>query len=153
IGSRFSLRLALVTFVTTLACALMLVSYDADARRLGGGKSFGKQSSTVTQRQSAAPTAPTPQNATQPAPATAHTHPAGKRWLGPLIGMAAGLGIGALLSHFGFGGAFADGLGGILVLGLLLLAGFWIWRMLQRSVASSASRPQTQPAYASSGAA
>src|SRR5262249_47432158 len=37
--------------------------------------------------------------------------------------------------------------------GLLLLAGFWIWRMLQRSVASSASRPQTQPAYASSGTA
>ena len=30
-----------------LVCALAIVSIDADAARLGGGRSFGKQSSNV----------------------------------------------------------------------------------------------------------
>lgn len=155
IGSLTSVGFTLSMFFTALVCALMLFPHDADARRLGGGSSFGKQSSTVTQRQSSSPTTPAQQNAAptgQPAPATPMPQPAGNRWLGPLVGVAAGLGIGALLSHFGLGGAFADGLGGILVLGLLLLAGFWLWRVLQRSVASSGPS-QPQPAYAATGTA
>ncbi|TFI47162.1 Tim44 domain-containing protein, partial [Diaphorobacter sp. DS2] len=50
-----------------LVAMLAVVHLDADARRLGGGKSIGKQSSNVTQRDAAtppaAPAAPT-QNAT-----------------------------------------------------------------------------------------
>ncbi len=130
--------------------ALMAVTHDADAR-LGGGKSFGKQSSTVTQRQAVSPSKPV-QSTTNAAPAPTAPpapQPAGNRWLGPLAGVAAGLGIAALLSHFGLGGAFADGLGSILVIGLLLMAGVFIWRMLSRSVASSPApaRPM-QPDYA-----
>ncbi len=139
--------LTLSAFVAAAFCAMMFVSHDADAARLGGGKSFGKQSSGVTQRQSTPPTAPA-QNAappSQPSPAGAPVpQPAGNRWLGPLLGIGAGLGIGALLSHFGMGGAFGDGFGGILVIGLLLVGGVFIWRALQRSVASSAPpRPAT----------
>ncbi len=91
---------------------------DADAKRVGGGRSIGKQSSTVTQRQQAPqqPTQATPGTAPQQAaPAAAGAGAAGaaaaakpaNRWLGPIAGLAAGLGIAALLSHFGLGGAFA----------------------------------------------
>jgi predicted lipid-binding transport protein (Tim44 family) len=151
-------RLPGFTLATSLAAvffALTLVAHDADARRLGGGKTFGKQSSTVTQQQSASPSRPTPpassQEASKPVqpPATAPApQPAGNRWLGPLAGVAAGLGIGALLSHFGLGGAFAEGLGSMLVIGLLLMAGVFIWQMLRRSTAGPAPVRPMEPAYA-----
>jgi predicted lipid-binding transport protein (Tim44 family) len=149
-------RLSRFTLVTSLAAvflALTLLAPAADAGRLGGGRSFGKQSSTFTQRQSASPSKPAPpasnQEASKPAqsPATA-PQPAGNRWLGPLTGLAAGLGIAALLSHFGLGGAFADGLGSMLLIGLLLMAGVFIWRMLRRGTASPASVRPMEPAYA-----
>jgi predicted lipid-binding transport protein (Tim44 family) len=153
-------RLSGFSLATSLAAvffALTLVAHDADARRLGGGKSFGKQSSTVTQQQAASPSkqtsAPPASNqdaskAGQP-PATAPApQPAGNRWLGPIAGLAAGLGIGALLSHFGLGGAFAEGLGSILLIGLLLMAGVFIWRMLRRGTASPAPVRPMEPAYA-----
>jgi hypothetical protein len=40
-------------------------SFDAEAKRLGGGKSFGRQSGNVTQRQATPPAAPS--QATNPA--------------------------------------------------------------------------------------
>ncbi len=140
-----------VALLATMFFAFALVAHDADAKRLGGGTSFGKQSNTVTQRQATSPTTPPPsQQATAPAQtpggATA-PQPSRNRWLGPLAGIAAGLGIAALLSHFGLGGAFADGLGSMILIGLLLAVGFYLWRMLKRSTASPAASPQTEPAY------
>ena len=146
-----------LVLLATLLFSLTLVAHEADAKRLGGGSSFGKQSSTVTQRQSASPSTPTPaREATAPAqtPVGAPVpQPSRNRWLGPLAGVAAGLGIAALLSHFGMGGAFADGLGSILVIGLLLAVGFYLWRMLKRSTAAPANLPQTEPAYSMATAA
>ena len=50
-------------FVAALAAFLSLGAVDAEAaRRLGGGRSFGKQSSNVTQREAARP-APQPPTA------------------------------------------------------------------------------------------
>ncbi len=151
-------RLPGFTLATSLAAvffALALVAHDADAGRMGGGRSFGKQSSTVTQQQAASPSRQTSaspassQDASRPAQTPAYgPQPAGNRWLGPLAGVAAGLGISALLSHFGFGGAFAEGLGSMIVIGLLLMAGVFIWQMLRRSTASPAPVHPTEPAYA-----
>ncbi len=144
----------LVTFLAAVFLALTLVAPAADAGRLGGGKTFGKQSSTFTQRQAASPTKPAPpasnQEASKPAqpPATAPAPQSGNRWLGPLGALAAGLGIAALLSHFGLGGAFAEGLGSMLLIGLLLMAGVFIWRMLRRGTASPAPVRPMEPAYA-----
>ncbi len=141
----------LAAILAAVFFALTSMAPDA-AAKLGGGKSFGKQSSTVTQRQAASPSkpaaAPEASKATQPPVTAPAPQPAGNRWLGPLAGVAAGLGIAALLSHFGLGGAFADGLGSIMVIGLLLMAGVFIWRMLSRSTASSPApvRPM-EPAY------
>ena len=83
------------------------LALDADAqRRLGGGRTLGKQSPTVQQRQ-ATPPAQTPQQATpqaapaQPAPAAAATPPRSP-WRGALMGLAAGLGIAALANWLGW---------------------------------------------------
>src|SRR4051794_11994513 len=95
--------------VVAAFCALALVMTDADARRMGGGRSLGAQRSVVPQRTQPAtpPTAATPTApaavapaAAAPAAATAAARPSGaSRWLAPLAGLAAGLGIAALLSH------------------------------------------------------
>ena len=120
------------TLLLALAVAtagLMVVAQDAQAKRLGGGVSKGTQSSNVTQKQ--APAAPTQAAkpaapAATPAPAPA---PARNRWLGPLAGLAAGLGIAALLSHLGMGGAMAEMLGSFLMIAGVALAAMFLWRM------------------------
>ncbi|MDM0051825.1 Tim44 domain-containing protein [Variovorax sp. J22R115] len=118
-----------------LVCALAVVSIDADAARMGGGKSFGKQSGNVTQRQ-ATPPATTPatpgapaQNvnnaAAKPAPAAAPAAAPKRPWAGMLGGLAAGLGLAWLAHSLGLGAAF----GNILLIGLLVLAAVVVWRI------------------------
>lgn len=126
-----------------LACVLALVSVQADAARIGGGKSVGRQSSNVTQRESAAPTAPAQQNATNAAPRPGTPAPAAaapkRPWGAMLGGLAAGLGLAWLANSLGLGAGFAN----ILLIGLLVMAGLFVWRMFKaRSAASSgANRP------------
>ena len=86
------------------AVFLLLAGFNAEAaRRMGGGKSFGQQSSNVTQRQ-AAPA----QNVAKPAAAPAPMAPpavAPKRpWGAMLGGLAAGLGLAWLANSLGLGG-------------------------------------------------
>lgn len=73
------------------------------AKRLGGGKSIGAQRQSIAPKPAAAPA----QQAAQPSapqPAAAPTvqpqpRPAMSRWLAPLAGLAAGLGLAALFGH------------------------------------------------------
>jgi len=123
-----------MTALLSILICFALVVQDADARRLGGGKSFGYQSPNINRQSSAPPKAPAQDAASKPAqPQTppAAPQPAGNRWLAPLAGIAAGLGIAALLSHFGLIGPFASALGSLLVVALLLFGAFFIWRMLR----------------------
>src|SRR5258706_12749814 len=96
-NSRFS-GSTLATFVTALFFALSLVAHDAGAGRLGGGKSFGKQSSTFSQRQAMPPSKPaSAQDASKPAtpPVTAPAlQPALNRCLVPLADEVTVRGIG-----------------------------------------------------------
>ena len=63
-------------FILALVAVLAVASMDAEARRMGGGSSFGKQSGNVTQRNAAPPA----QNvATKPAPANTSAARAGKK--------------------------------------------------------------------------
>ena len=51
----------IVSRLFTLLLAVVLVgvfTFDAEARRMGGGKSMGRQSSNVTQREATPPAAP-----------------------------------------------------------------------------------------------
>ncbi|RZI64808.1 Tim44 domain-containing protein [Variovorax guangxiensis] len=117
-----------------LVCAMALASVQAEAARMGGGKSFGRQSGNVTQRQ-ATPPANTPgapaQNATNNAAAAkpgaaAPAAAAPKRpWGAMLGGLAAGLGLAWLAHSLGLGAAF----GNILLIGLLVLAAVVVWRI------------------------
>ena len=141
-----------------LAAAVMVgvglasISPDADAaRRFGGGKSVGKQSDNVTkQAPPAAPAqqaTPAPQQATPGAAGAAAgaAAPARNRWLGPLAGIAAGLGIAALLSHFGMAGAFAEAMMSFLLMGLLVVAAIFIFRMIKNRNAPAAAAAGNAP--------
>jgi predicted lipid-binding transport protein (Tim44 family) len=109
---------------------------DAEAKRLGGGKSSGTQRESVTQKQ-ATPT----QNSAAPAtaPAAAPAAAPKRNWMGPLAGLAAGLGIAALLSHFGMG----EGMGNFLMIALLAMAAFFVIRMFfgRKAQTAAASDP------------
>jgi predicted lipid-binding transport protein (Tim44 family) len=135
--------LSLLALVMTLG--LGTVHLDAEAKRLGGGKSFG------TQRQATPPAnAPNaPAAAAAPAAAGAAGGAAagtGRSWMGPVAGLAAGLGLAALASHLGFGEAFAN----MLMIGLLLVAVIAVVGFIMRKRA--AAQPGGGPAYAGASA-
>ena len=108
------------SLLSVLAVALSLgiatVSFDAEAaKRLGSGKSMGTQRQAV---QDKAPSTPAAQNAAPAAGAAATPAAPKSSWMGPVAGLAAGLGIAALASHFGFG----DELASMVMMGLLAFA-------------------------------
>ena len=137
-----------IIFAAMLAIgSLSMVVTDADAKRLGGGGTIGKQAQPMSRP---APTAaPAPAQAAKPAAPAAAPAPAVKPpspWRGILGGALLGLGLGALMSHFGLGGALGGMLGSLLMVALLAGAVFFIVRMFRRK-----AEPQT-PAFAGSGA-
>lgn len=111
---------------------------DAEARRMGGGGSFGKSSPSYSRQAPMQNNQMT--NATRPAAPAAASSP----WKGIVGGALLGLGMGALLSHFGMGGALGSMIGTMLMVGLLVAAAFFLYRMLSRKT----SGQQARPAYA-----
>jgi predicted lipid-binding transport protein (Tim44 family) len=133
-------RFAVCAVAALLVAAL--AAPDAEARRLGGKRSFGQQSGNVYNReaparQQDAPPARQADSAGQKASdATPPATPAGaaargNRWLGPVAGLAAGLGLAALFSHMGFGAGLASLLGNVLLIGLLAVGAMLLWRMIK----------------------
>ena len=131
-----------ILVLAAFAALTLTLSDLADAARMGGGRSFGAQRQSVTPSKPAPPAgAPagnanaagqptTPASPAAAAPAGAAPAPAAapsgaSRWLGPIAGIAAGLGIAALLSHFGL----SEGLGSLLLIGLVIFAGVFLVRM------------------------
>jgi predicted lipid-binding transport protein (Tim44 family) len=125
---------------------LVAVSFtlDAQAGRLSGGKSFGRPSPNLQQRQ-ATPTPPqaTPQQAPQAQPGVPSRQPGvpakpASPWRGALMGLAAGLGLAALAHALGFGDTMAT----IMTIALLGLLAMTLIGFLMRRRA-----PPPQPAY------
>jgi len=129
--SRWFAALALVL----CAGAMLTASFDAEAqRRFGGGGSFGRQSSNVLKQRQAVtpPAARTAQRAAAPAAAAGAAAKSGaSRWLGPLAGIAAGLGIASLLSYLGLSGAFLEFLSSALLIGLVVFGVMFLLRRLR----------------------
>ncbi len=146
---KLTLKRGLLGLAFVAFAGVTLAPQVADAARMGGGKSVGKQSSNVTQKQApAAPKeAPKAAPATPAAPAAAPA-PARNKWLGPLAGIAAGLGIAALLSHFGMGAAMGEMLGSFLLIGALALGALFLWRMWKNKNAPATGANFGQPAFA-----
>lgn len=130
-----------------------LVPADAEAKRLGGARNSGMQRSATpdkpAQQQNATPAqqqaAPGAAPAT-PAAAGAAAAAAPKRsWMGPIAGLAAGLGLAALFSHFGLGEELAN----FVMIALLVMVAFVVIRMLMRRMGGAAPQPALATAAAS----
>jgi len=137
-------RSVLVAIVAVFLTTLVALG-DADAKRLGGGRTLGTQRQSVAPPSSPGPAA-NPVLPAQPGTATAKAAPAtppasgASRWLGPIAGIAAGLGLAALLSHFGLPEGFAS----FLLLGLLAFGAVLVFRMLRaRRAPELATSPRT----------
>lgn len=106
---------------------LTLTMNDAEARRLGGGSSFGmKRHMTTPKKNTATP------NQQQAAPNAAGAKQP-NRWMGPLAGLAAGLGLAALFSHLGLG----EGMSNFIMILLLGLVAFAVFRFFMRKKAAA----------------
>lgn len=120
----------------TIAFSAMSMMAELAARPMGGGRSIGRQSQSVKQMAPRPAPAATPQQgvnrpAATPAPTPGMTPPRPSPWKGILGGALLGLGLGALLSHLGIGGALASAIGTILTFALIAGAIFFIWRMIR----------------------
>ncbi|CAM4285116.1 Tim44 domain-containing protein [Kerstersia similis] len=157
--SRRFTKFCAAAVIALTGVAMLGASFDADARRMGGGGSFGRQSSNVMQqRQAVTPPAAntganTARSAAAPAAAGAAAGAATRsgmsRFLGPIAGIAAGLGLAALLSSMGLSGALLEFLSSALLIGLVVFAIFFIVRRLRG--ASAGARPAMQGAGAGAG--
>jgi predicted lipid-binding transport protein (Tim44 family) len=136
------------TAALALVLAVSLSPDFAEAKRLGSGKNTGMQRQAPAQQ--AQPQTPPPQTPAAPtaaaAPAgvpagaaAAAAAPAKRNWMGPIAGLAAGLGLAALFSHLGMGEAFAN----IMMMLLLALVAFFAIRFIM-----SRMRGGAQPALA-----
>jgi predicted lipid-binding transport protein (Tim44 family) len=136
----FAILVAVVMLFTT--------AFDAEARRMGGGKSMGRQSSNVTQREATRPPVQAPGNqATAGAAGAAGAAAATRKpWGAMLGGLAAGLGLAALAHALGFGEGFAN----MLLILLLGLVAFAVFRMIKNR--SAAQNVGNRMAYQGAGA-
>ena len=143
-------HLLIALSMTAAALTLSLAPGDADAKRLGGGKPAGMQRATPAQ------TAPHTTPAQQAAPAAAAAAPAAaatppkRNWMGPLAGLAAGLGIAALFSHFGMGAGLAN----FMMMAMLALVAVVAIRFIMGKLrGGNAGGPQLAGAGAGAGSA
>jgi predicted lipid-binding transport protein (Tim44 family) len=140
-----TMNLKKILIGAVIAVSAMSMLTEAIARPAGGGRSFGRQSQNVSRMPAQPAPQPAPRQAA-PAPAPAPVPPAAapkkpSMWKGILGGALLGLGLGALFSHFGMGGALASALGSILMLVLLAGVVFFIIRLIRGK-----SQPAAQPA-------
>ncbi len=128
-----------LTVMLAAGMAFTMAPSVSEAKRLGGGKSSGMQRSSTPDK----PAQSTP--AQQAAPATAAAPTAGataaaaapkRNWMGPIAGLAAGLGLAALFSHLGMG----EGLANFVMLALLALVAFVVIRLLMRRFAGNGAQ-------------
>jgi predicted lipid-binding transport protein (Tim44 family) len=125
----------IVALLVAVSAASMVVS-EAEAKRMGGGGSIGRQSQGINRQtpmqspnQAANPSQAQPA-APAAAPQATPARPASP-WRNILGGALLGLGLGALLSHLGIGGAFASVISTILMVALLALAVMFIIRLVR----------------------
>ena len=139
------IRQKFASILTSVAVALGGVSFsvmptEVEAKRLGGGRASGMQrqmpakqadssppAQNATPNQAAKPAQAAPANAAAPAAA----QPGKRSWMGPIAGLAAGLGLAALASHFGFGDELANFMMIALIGVVAMVAIGWVMRRMR----------------------
>lgn len=161
---------ALLTGLLTVVSLCLVPASEVEAKKFGGGMSIGKPApmkkapaapaanTTTPAKPNAAQTpgsTPAGQAAAAPAAAGAGTAAAAgaatrSSWMGPLVGIAAGLGLAALASHLGFG----EELMSLLLIGLFVVAAVVIIRlvMARGRAANANATGMPEPAMARSSA-
>jgi len=142
-------------FLALFACVCVLSGpvLEAQAKRLGSGGNIGRVAPAPAAKPQAVPAkpatpqaAPQPQQAAKPAAPAPAAQPAKKSWLGPIAGIAAGLGLAALASYLGFGEELMSLM--LIVLEVIVVFALFRWLSMRR-------REQVgsygQPAMAKSG--
>jgi predicted lipid-binding transport protein (Tim44 family) len=123
----------LLMMAMAVGVVFTFVPADADAKRLGGARSSGMQRNLPDKQ----PPAAAPQNAATPAAAAPVAGAAAatpkRSWMGPVAGLAAGLGLAALFSALGLGAELAN----FVMLALLAIAAFVVVRLLMRRSAAA----------------
>ena len=120
---------------TVFLTMMMLVHADADARRMGGGSSVGRQSNNVSQSQATSPASSAANRQQAPANSAAANARPRSPMAGILGGLAAGLGLAWLANAMGFGEEFGNMMLIILV-GMIVMAAVGMF-MRSRSRASA----------------
>ncbi|WP_397532965.1 Tim44 domain-containing protein [Roseateles sp.] len=148
----------IVLAALSAALSLSLVAADVQAKRLSNG---GMQRSTPSQpMQGQTPAKPAPSQAPtqQAAAAPAATGAAAaaaapkRSWMGPVAGLAAGLGLAALASHFGFGAELANFMTMLLIgLVVMMVVGFLVRRFAAKKAAAGPQGLQFAGAGAGAG--
>ncbi len=134
---------SLILALSVAVAAAGLLPVSADAKRIGGGASSGMKRDMPARTPDATPAKPAQAAPTTPATAGAAPAAAPKRsWMGPLAGLAAGLGLAALMSHLGMGAEFAN----FIMMALLAVVAFVAIRFLLRRFG-----PQARGANATQG--
>jgi len=129
----------ILTLLTFVVAGAMLLPEPADARRFGGGKSFGRQYSTpAPQRQAQPPQQQQPASGARQQPGAQQRPGGASRWLGPLAGLAAG----GLLASLFFGDAF-EGFQFLdfLLIAALIFGGVMLFRMMRQRGAGGRPAP------------
>jgi predicted lipid-binding transport protein (Tim44 family) len=121
---------SLLFALSMLVAGAGMLPASAEAKRIGGGVSSGMKRDMPARTPDATPAKPA--QAAPAAPATAGAAPAAaapkRSWMGPLAGLAAGLGLAALMSHLGMGAEFAN----FIMMALLAVVAFVAIRFLLR---------------------
>ena len=132
--------------VLLVAVASAFTPLTSEAKRLGGGGSSGMQRNMPAKSApDAVPAKPaTPAAAAAPGAAAAPAAAAKRSWMGPIAGLAAGLGIAALMSHLGMG----EAMGNFLMMALLAVVAVVAIRFLMKRFAGGGNKP----AFAGAGA-
>lgn len=123
----------IILALMVIASTMMMALPEAEAARLGGGRSIGRQSPTVAkqapmQQQAAKPATAAPAAAAGAGAAAAKP----SMWKGLLGGALLGLGLGALLSSMGIGAGLASIISTMLMLGLFAFIAMFIYRTFIR---------------------
>jgi len=121
----FMYKLLILLFTVLLGIGMLVT--DAQAKRFGGGKSFGSQRTIGTQ-----PHGPAAAQAAKPQAATV-TKPGTNRWMGPLAGLA----VGGLLAYLFMGHGIGVGILSWLAIAVVL---WLVWNVVRRIL-----RPATSP--------
>ena len=131
--------------VVAFMTAFVILAPEAEARRLGGGRSFGKPAGSLFKR---APATPAKQNAASGAAGQGAAAGGRSGMMGMVGGLAAGLGLAWLASSLGFGEELAN----LMMILLMVAAGVFLLRWFMSRSAAARQGAGLRPAAAGAGA-